>query len=316
MTSVIHVALTAGLLLGGAAAASAGPVPAEELEVQVTETGQISLSADGAGSNDPAGVTIQVEKPNDAATVRAAFFACASTFDFVINDGDVSLDGNPITWDLSVVNGPFSNVFANVTAIVKPVVDAAPAGLVDFLQTEFVTKNETTETIDGCGLYVIFDDPEQTTENTAFILFGGQATTGDDYAVTLAEPLEEGDIAQMGLGISFGAQDQSGKGGSHFCGCDSPMFSIIDVNGERLTSCAGNLDDGVGPVADGILITVGGVGDSPDNPDDPFQEAADGQQPRIIDDELYDLVPFLEPQETLIFVETLNPSCLIFVLIP
>ena len=48
------------------------------LEVQVTETGQISLSADGAGSNDPDGVTIQVEKPNELATVRAAFFTCAT----------------------------------------------------------------------------------------------------------------------------------------------------------------------------------------------------------------------------------------------
>ena len=237
--------------------------------------------------------------------MRAAFFACASNFNRVIEDGDVSLDGNPITWDLSVLNDGtfFNNVFAEVTSIVKPVVDAAAAGLVDFLQTEI-----GTEDIDGCGLYVIFDDPEQTTENTVFILFGGQATTGDNYAVTLAEPLEEGDIAQMGLGISFGAQNQSGKGGSHFCGCDSPMFSLIDVNGERLTSCAGNLDDGVGPVANGNLITVGGVGDSPDNPEDPFQEAADGQQPRIIDDELYDLAPFLGPQETLIFVATLNPS--------
>ena len=203
MTATYHV-LAAGLLLSGAAAALAGPVPAEGLGVQVTETGQITLSADGAGSNDPAGVTIQVEKPNDKATVRAAFFTCASNLFFVINDGDVSLDGNPITWDLSVLNGEdglFNNVFADVTAIVQPVVDDSPAGLVDFLQTEIVTKNKTTESIDGCGLYVIFDDPEQTTENTVFILFGGQATTGDDFAVTLAEPLEEEDIAQIPVQI-------------------------------------------------------------------------------------------------------------------
>ena len=42
------------------------------------------------------------------------------------------------------------------------------------------------------------------------------------------------------------------------------QFSIVDVNSQRLTSCAGNFDDGLGN--DGALVTVGGVGDLTDNP--------------------------------------------------
>jgi hypothetical protein len=269
--------------------------------VEVTESGKIFLSADGAGSNDAAGVAIQVDKPNAGATVRSAFLTCAGTS--AIGNGQIQLDGTPISWDRFVINGFFRNVFADVTAVVKPKVDAAAPGLVDFQQTE-----SSIFSTDGCGLYVIFDDAAQTTDNTVFILFGGQATGGDSFAIGLAEPLDASDTAEMGLAISFSGQDQSGVGGSNLCGTESHMDSQIDVNGQRLTSCAGNLDDGVGPVANGILITVGGIGDDPANPTDPFQRAADGALPRIIEDELYDLTALLGPADVLVVVDTLNPS--------
>ena len=273
------------------------------LNVQVAEVGKIFLSADGAGTNSSAGVSIQVDKPNQSATVRNAFFTCASTWGGSISDGSVQLDGVPINWDDTVPNGSFTNVFADVTDVVSPKVDAASAGLIDFLQTESTTTN-----VDGCGLYVIFDDPEQEKDNTVFILFGGQATTGDSFAIGLAEPLGTEDSAEFGLAISFSAQDQSGEGGSNLCGTQSAMFSFVDVNGQRLTSCAGNLDDGVGTVANGLLITVGGIGDDPANPVDPFQQAADGSLPRIVDDELYDLTSFLGETDLSVVVDTLNPS--------
>lgn len=271
------------------------------LNVEVTESGKIFLSADGAGTNDAAGVAIQVDKPNAAATVRSAFLTCAGTS--TIADGQIQLDGTPINWDRSVINGFFRNVFADVTAVVKPKVDAAAPGLVDFQQTE-----SNRFSTDGCGLYVVFDDAAQTTDNTVFILFGGQTTTGDNFSIGLAEPLDAGDTAEMGIAISFGAQDQSGLGGSNLCGTQSAMFSLIDVNGTRLTSCAGNVDDGVGPLANGMLITVGGIGDDPANPTDPFQQAADGALPRIVEDELYDLTALLGPADVLVQVDTLNPS--------
>ena len=275
------------------------------LNVQVIETGQISMSADGAASN--LGTTqIQVDKPNLSATVRSAFLACSITFG-TLNDGDIILAGTPINWDDSVTNSFWHNVFADVTGVVKPIVDAAAVGLVDLDLTE---PSNLTFNIEGCGLYVIFNDPLQDAANTAFILFGGQATTGDDFAISLAEPLDPTDSAEMGLAISFGAQDQSGPVGSNLCGEDSAQFSTIDVNGQRITSCAGNMDDGnpAETVANGLLLTVGGVGDDPANPTDPFQEAADGALPRIVEDELYDLTEVLGPSDTLVFVETLNPS--------
>ena len=147
-----------------------------------------------------------------------------------------------------------------------------------------------------------------TAENTIFLFFGGQATTGDSFAVTLGEPLEGGDTAELGLAISFGTQDNAVPGGSPLCGASEGMFSVIDVNGTRLTTCAGNADDGVDVIENGMLITVGGLGDNPANPTDPFQQPADGQLPRIEEDELYDLKPFLGPADTLLFIETLNPS--------
>jgi hypothetical protein len=54
----------------------------------------------------------------------------------VINNGDVSLAGVPVVWDIGVFNGLtgnpqfFHNVFAEVTAIVAPTVDASPPGLI------------------------------------------------------------------------------------------------------------------------------------------------------------------------------------------
>ena len=156
-------------------------------------------------------------------------------------------------------------------------------GLVGFTQIEV-----NTGSIDGCALHVVFDDPGQTTDNTVFIFFGGQDINGDDFAVTLATPLSGSDRAEMGLGISFGFQPSS-------------MVSIIDVDSLRLTSSAGGQDDGAG--VDGALLTVGGIGDSTANPA-PTVPATSVRT----DDELYDLRPFVGPNDTSILVATVNPT--------
>jgi hypothetical protein len=57
-----------------------------------------------------------------------------------------------------------------------------------------------------------------------------------------------------------------------------------------------------------MLFTIGGLDDAADNPTDPLQRSADGQLPRVTDDELYDLRPFVAEGDTLITVDTLNPS--------
>ena len=74
----------------------------------------------------------------------------------------------------------------------------------------------------------------------------------------------------------------------------------------RLTSCAGNYDDGFGN--NGALITVGGVGDDTANPADPLQQPGDGQEERVDDDELYDIASFTDQGDTELTITTSNPS--------
>ncbi len=255
------------------------------LDILVNETGKVSISADGAGST-AVSTTIQVEKPNAAASVRSAFLSCASLGGRVIRNGDISLDTNPVNFSASVIaDSPFAfnNVFGEVTAFVKPRVDAAPPGLVSFEQSEVASS-----TIDGCALYVIFDNPSAP-DSTIFVLFGSQTSTGDSFDVTLAEPLDpENDTAEMGLAISFSFQGS--------------MVSSLDVNGSRLTSSAGGQDDGV--ATDGALITVGGIGDTNENP----PPLVDTPTSTRFDDELYNLLPFVESGVTSIRIDTRNPS--------
>jgi hypothetical protein len=301
----LQVAAIAFLLAAPLSAVAVPTVPATGLAVEVSITGELFVSADGSGSNTGSS-TIQVEKPNASATVNQAFLTCATFGGHTIADLGIALDvgSGPvgIVWDQVVNNADYINHLADVMAIVASPIDAAAPGLISFTQVEVAN----TTLIDGCGLYVIFDDPNQTRVSTVFFLFGGLSSAGDDFSVTLARPLESGELAEMGLAISFGFQQIGAP--TNLCGTGGAQRTFIDVNGTRVTSCAGHYDDSVEDGENGNLITVGGIGDLPDNPVDPFQEPGDGLQPRVLDDELYDLTPFLTPTDTLIFVETINPD--------
>lgn len=264
------------------------PVTLESIDPVVTETGNISLSVDGLGSNAASGI-IQVNKPAGA-TVRKAYMAAASTgfSNRVLADGDVKIDGTDVNWDMTESSSISSrNHWADVTDIVKPTIDAAAAGMVDFTITEVNTFG-----IDGEILAVIFDDPNQMTTNTIVLLFGAQDINGDTFAIGLADPIDKSDpdlVLDLSLGISFGFQP-------------SGQRSEIDVNGTRMTSSAGGQDDGAS--ANGALLTVGGIGDTNDNPD---PNVTDSGGPRT-DDELYNLLPFVNDGDTNISVFTINPS--------
>jgi len=268
--------------------------PAKVLSISpvFTEYGKISLSVDGLGTLDNNGI-IQVEKPVGA-TVRRAFLAAASMAlsNRILIDGDVKIDGADVNWDMSTPStiGAY-NHWAEVTSIVKPKIDAAPPGRVNFTITEVRTLG-----IDGEILAVIFDDPGQITENTVVLFFGAQDIAGDTFVIGLADPLDMDDpslILDMGLGISFGFQQATSPTG---------QYSIIDVNGVRLSTSAGGQDDGDNK--NGSLLTVGGLDDSNANPADPFQLPGG---PRT-DDELYNLKPFVSTGDVSIIVETINPS--------
>lgn len=251
-------------------------------------TGQYYLSADGAGSNND--YTVDVNKPSVLATVHKAYLMSAVVYGgSVISDGCISLNGTPINWDGSIANALYSkNYYADVTSLVASALNPAAPGITSLPVTECNTNN-----IDGVALLVIFADPSAY-EETIVILFGAQAFAGDTFSLALAESIDPNDpnsILNMGLGISFSAQE----GGIQ-------QYCIIDINGERLTTSAGGEDDGY--QQNGALITVGGLGDSNDNPEFPFATPVN----QYSDDELYSLLPFIDITTTTITAFTSNPS--------
>jgi hypothetical protein len=268
------------------------PVPSGSLvpavlNVAVTEFGQVSLSQDGLGTNAGTG-TVEMVKPAGATVRSAHFFVSSRGFSgFTIPDGAMTLNGSAVNW-AQVVAGPISNVNhrAVVTSHVATLLNAAPAGVVPVT----IDEGANTFNIEESVLAVIWNDPTSTsTTNTVNLLFGAQSTTGDQFTLNLGQPFASGDVLDMSIASSFSFQP-------------SGQVSIIDVNGQRLTSCAGGHDDGV--AANGALATVGGTGDSNANPD---PNCSGGSGP-LVDDELYSLVPFVPVGSTTIQVNTSNPS--------
>ena len=257
----------------------------------ITETGKISLSVDGLGVYPENSGTIQVEKPAGA-TVRGAYMAAADVWGSnygPLPDGAVQINGNNVNWDSHNPTNA-NSAWSDVTTIVGPIVDAAPAGIVNLTITETIN-------LDGSILAVIFDDPNQASDNTIVLLFGAQDVDGDTFAIGLAEPIDTSDpnlVLDMSLGISYGSQTST----LHV------QYSEVDVNGVRLTSSAGGPDDGDN--SNGALLTVGGLEDSNANPPDPNAHG-DSTSPRY-DDELYNLIPFVSNGDTAINVYTKNPS--------
>lgn len=262
-------------------------------------TGKIYLSTDGAGTNNPS-FGVDVQKRSSQSRVRAAYLLAASTgfSGFHIADGEITLNGISVNVDeaTEIANSISSfNIRADVTSIVKPLLDAAPAGITTLFLSEANTGN-----VDGEVLAVVFDDPNEP-ETSINLFYGAQATTGDQFNILLGSPVQASNLNQqltLGLGISFGFQQGTGR-----------QFSQIDVNGVRLTTSAGGADDGDnGLNGNGTLITVGGLGDSTANPADPFSDGVQLACSPFCDDELYDLKAVLADGTTTIQVDTLNPS--------
>jgi len=265
----------------------------------VTETGHISLSIDGSG--DPANEHfVNISKPAGA-TVRKAYLLAATNASATLDRFSIKLDYQYVShWDRStpitanIGQGGGTNYWTDVTSMVKPKLDAAPAGLVQF---SLIEDQRKTTRIDGEILAVIFDDPSQTTDNTAMLFFGAMKPAGDSFDIVTASPLDPSDptlVVDLSLGISFGYQGPL---------LPNAQVSLIDVNGRRMTSSAGGQDDG--KKLNGALITVGGTGDSNALPADPNSGPNGNTR---YDDELYSLKSFISSGDTKIKVETKNPS--------
>ena len=211
---------------------------AESLSPYTSVSGEhLALSMDALGTNNPAGGPIRVEKTDAGETVRAAYLFAASTGGrgYIPQNGDVTLDGEPIEWEAgkTIPTTPgvgAYNAVANVTSIVAPVVNAAPTGLVDLTVAEGV---HTTE-YDGEILAVVMEDPAVNEQRDFTLLYGArQNAEGDTFHVGLAEPINLSNPSfalNLSLGISFGYQPAG-------------QYSVIEVNKKLMSSSAGGQDD-------------------------------------------------------------------------
>ena len=242
-----------------------------------TFVGNVGYSADGFGSTSQSG-TISASVPVGATVLGAYLYT--GMFDDVANPAGTTLNGSAVSFGPNMVNNNFlSSARADVTSIVKPIIDAGPGGIYNF---SVVERNSFQ---DGEALVVVYSHPTLP-EATVGILDGFAATSGDTTMINFANPLNPaapGFFAEMALGINYSC-----------CG----QLSHVDVNGQALTRNAGNNDDGVGDISNGQLITVGGF-DDPYSPVNPTYDQ---------DHERYNLVPFITAGDTSIRVDTINPS--------
>lgn len=263
--------------------------------------GRYHLSVDGGGTISSGNPTypLQVGKPSATAVVHRAFLLAATTPQYsapTINQ--ITLDGSNVTWSHAASIGfpgtptDFYNMAADVTSIVAPIIDIAAPGLSSLTLSE----GAQVHLVDGTVLAVVFEDSSQLEDRHVSLLFGAQAMGGDNFSLYLHAPIDPADpnaLLDLGVGISFSNQHNPTL---------SMQASLIEINGQRLTSSAGGYDDAL--PWDGSMLTVGGIGDSHANPADPFALPTSTSS----DDELYSLLPLITNTTQNISVHTFNPS--------
>lgn len=278
------------MMLAAAAATLAMSGAQAALTSFQTYTGNVGLSSDGWGSTTQAGV-ISANVPAGA-TVIAAYLYTSTFSNPSLTGVGGTINGNAI--------GPFTSLGtnataccsltaarANVTGILKPLIDGGAGGTYNFNVTE------TSGNQDGYALVVIYSLPALPV-STIGILDGWASASGDNTAIAFGTPIDPtavGFFAEMRLGIGFSFDGNTCASGN--------QVSRVDVNGTTITRNAGCNDDSAdGTSSNGNLITVGG-----DN--DPFSP----NLPTIAQDhERYNLVPYLEVGDTGITVTNANAS--------
>jgi hypothetical protein len=276
----VFAALVAAVTMVFAAAANAS------LTVNFVFNGHGGYSADGLGQNGTGG-TVQAEVPAGSTVQKAFLYGTYFTNAPSLAERTIDFDGTLVeTTQIGTVSF-LSTTRADVTAQVAAKVGGG-GGITDF------AINSDVGALDGVALVVIFSNAALP-ENTIAVLDGGASQAGDTATFVLAAPLDKtvpGFQATMSLGSGFSYQGFPG----HVCG--GGQFSTVEVNSQLLSNCAGSFDDGEGN--NGALITVGGVGDLTDNPTPPNAP--------LLDDELYNLDPFLNQGDGFIEIKTSNPS--------
>jgi hypothetical protein len=286
------------LALVGLAAAASAQLASASLSSSYQFNGHGNWSIDAVGSNNtPTGI-VQAFVPENS-VIEKAFLYTSLTYGST-SFTSVNFDGTLLSVsDFTNLGGnPNIRAFrADVTSQVAAKVGNGSASRFDFS----ILSENSTFAIDGEVLAIVYRNASEAERTIAF-LDGFSTSAGDNFTVNLGDPLIDpttpGFEAQVSLGIGFGYQP-------------SGQYSLIDVDGRRLTSSAGGQDDGQSD--NGALITAGGLDDSAMNPADPY--ATDGSGFRS-DDELYNLAlgngvnsaPFLTTGSTSFNVHTQNPS--------
>jgi len=251
------------------------------LDEFMTFLGHVGYSADGFGAVTNSGI-ISASVPAGATVLNAYLYQAVY---FTLDPSDATLNGNDVAFGPTVVNtsggGFLGSKRADVTGIVKPVIDGGLGGIYGF---DLVELGGAGDNVNGEALVVVYTHPALPVSSFA-ILDGFSAFGGDSTSINFADPLHPADpgfFAEMALGISHSC-----------CG----QASNVTVNGTLITENAGSFDDGL-HLANGSLITVGGY-------DDPFSPLLPSYAG---DHERYDLVPYITDGDTSIDIRTLNPS--------
>jgi LPXTG-motif cell wall-anchored protein len=308
LKSVAGIILSIGLVLAtsGAASATTPDLPTTTswtdagLQEMVRFAGPISVSVDGAGFESSG--TLQVSKPANA-TVIAAYLTSSVVFSTTAVPV-VTLNGTTVNFSHKATdNSLFINHFADVTSIVKPVVDAAVSGLVNFAVTEvelipIEIGSSFSAIVDGESLIVVFDDPAKP-DSTAIVMFGTSRTTGDSFTFSFP-PISNlsRQIPTLHLGIGYSFQELDNPPGPFgIQQSDIKISTSSNTSLQTISLTAGGQDDGANSGT--ALMTVGGIGDS---------RALPGLSATDNDDELYGLESFLAAGDTSLTVNTLNVS--------
>ena len=266
------------LLLLIAGAAQAALIPFQ------TFVGNYGVSTDGWGSTSQSG-TISALVPNGATVVAAYLYSSTFNNPSLAGVGG-TLAGETISYNtnLGTIPAPaccnLTATRADVTSIIKPLVDGGPGGVYNFDITE------TSDFQDGSALVLVYSDPTLGV-STVGILDGFARVDGDTTSLNFADPLDPsapGFFAHMMLGIGFSC-----------CG----QTNTVEVNGTLITQNAGNNNDSAdASLSDGNLITVGSF-------DDPFSPLMPGYAE---DTERYSLIDYLSTGDTSITIETTNAT--------
>ena len=252
--------------------------------------GNGNWSLDGVGSNNTPVGNISAFVPVGSRIEKA--FLYSSTYSnrnsFVPT---VNFDGTTISGAAWANLGTTSAL--NLTAFRVDVTNQVAAKIGSGSASNFtfsVLSENPNNRIDGEALAIVYSNPNELERTIAF-LDGFTNPAGDTTSVNLSDPLTSTQLANpnfealLSLGIGFGAGNE--------------QFSTVNINGARLTSSAGGFNDGAR--VDGALLTIGGLGDSIDNPANPNSNSSP-------DDELYSLKSFLAAGNTQIKIDTTNPS--------